>query len=103
MNEVDTDKLIILNGVERPCMHLVCRETEDKIYYINKKLRKRYPKLRKSEGWANLTDYGFIYEDGKYILKNESKVKYYDGKVRKWQGKTEFTYNEILNSDIYGE
>ena len=43
MNEVDIDKLIILNDVERPCMHLVCRETEDKIYYINKKLRKRYP------------------------------------------------------------
>ena len=32
MIEKNTDKLIILNDVERPCMHLVCRETEDKIY-----------------------------------------------------------------------
>lgn len=100
---MNTDELIILNDVERPCMHLVCRETNNKIYYINKILRKEYPKLRKSEGWANLTDYGFVYENGKFILKNESKVKYYDGKIRRWQGKTEFTYNDILNSNKYDD
>lgn len=100
---MDTNELIILNDVERPCMHLICREKENKIYYINKILRKEYPKLRKSNGWANLTDYGFIYENGKFILKNESKVKYYDGKIRRWQGKTEFTYNDILNSNKYDD
>ena len=100
---MNTNELIILNDVERPCMHLICRETDNRIYYINKILRKEYPKLRKSEGWANLTDYGFIYENGKFILKNESKVKYYDGKIRRWQGKTEFTYNDILNSNKYDD
>lgn len=84
-------------------MHLVCRETEDKIYYINKELRKCYPKLRKTKGSATLTDYGFIYNNGKFILKNKSKVKYYDGTIRRWQGRTEFTYNDILNSDKYGD
>lgn len=103
MNEVDTDKLIILNGVERPCIHLICREYNNKIFYINKELRKRYPKLRKSEGWANLTDYGFVYENGKFIQKNESKVKYYDGKIRRWQDNTEFSYNDILNSNERGD
>ena len=36
-------------------------------------------------------------------LKNESKVKYYDGKIKHWQGKTEFTYNDILNSNKFDD
>ncbi len=97
---MNTDNLIILNAIERPCMHLICKETDKKIYYVGKELRKRYPKLFKSKGWANLTKYGFVFEKGKFILKNKSKVRYIDGRIRHWQGKTEFTYREIINSTM---
>ncbi len=94
-----TDNLIILNAIERPCMYLICRVMPSKkIIYVNKYLRKRYPKLRKSLGWASLKSYGFVFENNKFILKNPSKVKYIDGKQRRWQGRTEFTYNEIMNN-----
>ena len=100
---MDTDKLIILNEIERPCMHLICKETDSKIYYVNKILRKDYPKLRKSYGWASLTDYGFVFENKKFTLKHDSKVKYDDGKTRHWQGRTSFTYTDILNASKWDD
>ncbi len=97
------ENLIILNGIERPCMHLICREMKDKVIYVNNYLRRRYPKLRKSEGWASLIEYGFVYEDGMYKLKNRSTVRYCDGSLKKWQGKTSFTYKDILNFNYFKE
>ena len=94
------DKLIILNDIERPCMYLVCREFPDgKIIYVNEYLRRRYPKLRKSEGWACLSDYGFIFNGKEYVLRNKSIAKYPDGTPKKWQGRTHFTYNDIRYFD----
>lgn len=92
--------LIILNFIERPCMYLVCRVLPSgKIIYVNKYLRRRYPALRKSKGWASLKNYGFVFENNKFVLKNPSKVKYLDGKQRHWQGRTQFTYSDIMNFD----
>lgn len=97
------DSLIILNGVDRPCMHLVCREMKDRIRYVNEYLNRRYRNLRKSEGWASLLDFGFIFQDGVYILKNRSKVRYPDGSIKKWQGRTSFTYQEIKDFNYFKE
>lgn len=91
--------LIILNDIDKPCMRLVCRELKDKIIYVNKYLRRRYPKLRKSAGWANLSDYGFIFDEGTYKLLNPSKVRYSDGRVKQWQDRKQFTYDDIMNCD----
>ena len=103
---IHTENLIIINMWDRPCMHLVCRILpSERIIYINKQLRKEYPVLKKGEGWASLKDYGFIYDanKNKYIKKHKSNVKYSDGKIREWQGLTEFSYDEILNSSKYGD
>lgn len=101
---IDVNKLIILNMYDRPCMHLVCREMpSSKIIYACKKLRRKYPNLKKGINAATLKDFGFIYNvfKKKYVLVNESKVKYpVDGKPRRWQGRTEFTYEDIVNSNL---
>lgn len=101
---VNTDKLLIINEYDRPCMHLVCREMPSgKIIYACKKLRRRYPDLKKGTGVATLKDYGFTYNvfKKKYVLTNESKVIYPNtGLLRRWQGKTEFTYEDIVNSNL---
>lgn len=99
---IDTDKLIILNAYDRPCMHLVCRVMPNgKIIYGNKKLRRKYKNLEKG-AWATLKDFGFIYNvfTHKYELRNPSKAKYHDGSPRRWQGKTEFTYEDVVNSNL---
>lgn len=88
--------LIILNDTERPCMYLICRELKDRIIYVNKYLRRRYPRLRKSTGWASLADYGFIFDEGTYRLLNPSKVRYSDGEIKQWQGRKSFTYEDIM-------
>lgn len=98
---IDMDNLIIINMWDRPCMHLIAEVLPDgKINYINKILRKRYKELKKGNGWASIKDYGFIYdkENKKFIKKNESIVKYEDGRPRNWQGLTEFTYDDIVNN-----
>ena len=77
-------------------MHLICREFKDKIIYVNKYLRRRYTNL-KSKEITYLLDYGFIYDNGNYILKNPSRVKYPDGRIREWQGRKYFTYDDIIN------
>lgn len=97
------DSLIILNGVDRPCMHLVCRVMKSRIRYVNEYLNRRYRNLKKSEGWASLSDYGFIFRDGIYILKNKSIVHYFDGSVKKWQGRTSFTYQDIKDFNYFKE
>lgn len=97
---MNLDKLIILNKVERPCARLLCRELPNgKIIYINKKLRKRYPKLRKSKDYETLKTYGFVEENGKFIQKFDSRATYDDGAIQRWQGAKEFTYKEILECD----
>ena len=90
------DKLIILNDTDRPCMYLVCREfSNGKIIYVNEYLRRRYPELKKGEGSNSLIDFGFIYEDGTYKLRNKSKAKSPLFGLLKWQGRKEFTYKDI--------
>lgn len=91
-----TTSLCILNETDRPCMYLVCREFKDRIVYVNKYLRRRYPKL-KTNSKTYLIDYGFVYDNDKYILKNPSRVRYSNGKIRQWQGRKSFTYEDILN------
>lgn len=103
---INEDNLIILNQYDRACMHLVCRVMPSgKIIYGNKILRRRYPVLKAGAGKATLKEFGFIYDvfKKKYRQVHESKARYTDGKPRRWQGKTEFTYEEIVNSSIYGE
>lgn len=104
------EKLIILNCAEKPCAKLVCRVYSNNcIKYINKYLRKHFKNMRRGDGWATLKSYGFIKEirvidNAKieyFVLKNPSKVKYSDGKIRKWQGKNEFTYKEIMEMSSY--
>ena len=51
----------------------------------------------KSNEKTYLLDYGFIYDNDKYILKNPSRVKYPDGRIRQWQGRKSFTYDDIIN------
>ena len=100
---INTNKLLILNIIERPCMHLVCREMPSgKVIYVNKILHRAYPNIKKSRGHATLEDFGFTYDvlEQKYKLTKQSSVKYSDGKTRRWQGKTEFTYEEIVNSTL---
>ena len=97
------DSLIILNGVDKPCMHLVCREMKHRIRYVNEYLNRRYPVLQKSEGWASLVEYGFVFQNGVYILKNKSRVRYFDGSVKKWQGRTSFTYQDIKDFNYFKE
>jgi len=71
----------------RPCARLLCRELPNgKIIYINKKLRKKYPKLRKSKDYETLKTYGFVEKNGKFIQKFDSKAKYDDGAIQRWQG-----------------
>ena len=91
-----TTSLCILNEIDRPCMYLICREFKDRIIYVNQYLRRRYPKL-KTNSQTYLIDYGFVYENGKYVLKNPSNVKYKNGRIRQWQGRKSFTYKDILN------
>ena len=103
---ININNLIIINIWDRPCMHLIAEVLPDeKVRYINKILRKEYPELKKGIGWASIKDYGFIFDEEtkKFIQKNESIVKYDDGKPRNWQGLTEFTYNDIVNSAKWGE
>ena len=97
------DNLLILNDVERPCMHLVCRKTKNRVRYVNEYLNRRYHSLRKSEGWASLVEYGFVFEDGVYKLKNQSTVRYPDGSLKKWQGRTSFTYKDIQKFNYFKE
>lgn len=100
---IDETKLIIINQFDRPCMHLVARVMPNgKIIYGCKKLRRKYPALKRGIGAASLKDFGFIYNvfKKKYVLCKESTAKYSDGKPRKWQGKTEFTYEDIVNSSL---
>ena len=100
---VNENKLLIINQYDRACMHLVCREMPNgHILYACKKLRRKYPELKKGTGAATLKDYGFTYNlfKKKYVLTNESKVIYPDGTPRRWQGKTEFTYEDIVNSNL---
>lgn len=93
-----SESLCILNEMDRPCMRLICRKLPSgKIIYVNKYLRKRFVKL-KSNSLTYLPDYGFIFDEGTYILKNPSKVRYSTGKIRQWQGRKSFTYDDILNS-----
>ncbi len=103
---MNIDNLIIINMWDRPCMHLIAEILPDeKIKYINKILRKEYPILKKGNGWASIKDYGFIFDEGtkKFIQKNESIVKYDDGTLRRWQGLSEFTYDDIVNSSKCGD
>ena len=100
---MNIDNLIIINMWDRPCMHLIAEILPDgKIKYINKILRKKYPILKKGNGWASIKDYGFIFDGktNKFIKKNESIVKYEDNRPRNWQGSTEFTYDDIVNSSM---
>lgn len=100
---INTDKLLIINEHDRPCIHLICREMPNgRILYACKKLRRKYPDLQKGIGAATLEEYGFIYNvfKKKYVLTNESKVKYPNGKPRRWQGKTDFTYEDIVNANL---
>ena len=97
------DNLLILNDTDRPCMHLVCRDINGKIRYVNEYLNRRYPRLRKGPGWASLVEYGFVFEDGVYKLKNRSTVHYFDGSVKKWQGRTSFTYQDIKDFNYFKE
>lgn len=91
-----TASLCILNETDRPCMYLICREFNDRIIYVNKYLRRRYMDL-KTNSQTYLVDYGFVYDNDKYILKNPSRVRYTDGRIRQWQGRKSFTYEDILN------
>lgn len=108
---MDLKKLIILNGCEKPCAKLVCRVySKTSIKYVNLKLRKHYGNMKKGTEWASLKDFGFvkirkikgntIIEDY-YVLKNPSKAKYKDGTTRQWQGKTEFSFNDIMNMGCF--
>ena len=97
------NSLIILNGVDRPCMHLVCREMNGRIRYVNEYLNRRYRNLKKSKGWASLIEYGFVFDDGVYILKNKSRVRYPDGTFKRWQGRTSFTYQDIKDFNYLKE
>lgn len=100
---INVDKLLIINQFDRPCMHLVCREMPNgHILYACKKLRRKYPNLQKGTGAATLEEYGFMYDmfKHKYVLARGSRVKYPDGSPRKWQGKSEFTYEEIVNASL---
>ncbi len=94
------DSLFILNETDRPCMYLVCRKLPSgKIIYVNNYLRRRYMNLQ-SNSLTCLSDYGFIFDEGKYILKNPSKVRYTTGhQIRHWQGRKSFTYDDIINFD----
>ena len=103
---MNIDNLIIINMWDRPCMHLIAEILPDgKIKYINKILRKEYPILKKGNGWASIKDYGFIYDEttSKFILKNKSVAKWVDGRNHNWQGLTEFTYDDIVNSSKWGD
>ena len=95
-----TTSLCILNETDRPCMYLLCRDIAGRIIYVNKYLRRRYPNLKSKEK-TYLLDYGFIFneDEGKYVLRYPSRVKYPNGKIRQWQGRKSFTYDEIVNFD----
>ena len=93
------ENLCILNETDRPCMYLLCRKLPNgKLIYVNNYLRRRYVNLQ-SNSLSFLSDYGFIFDEGTYILKNHSKVRYSTGKIRRWQGRKSFTYEDILNFD----
>jgi hypothetical protein len=98
-NVMNTDNLLILNGCEKPCAYLICKEYPDgRIQYVNKTLAKRYGNMRKDSESATLKEFGFAKIGDKFILTNPSIAKYEDGKIRKWQSRiTEFTYQEIVN------
>ena len=103
---MNIDNLIIINMWDRPCMHLIAEVLPDgKTKYINKILKKEYPELKKGKGWASIKDYGFIFDEknNKFIQKNKSIVKYEDGKLCNWQGLSEFTYDDIVNSSKWGD
>ena len=97
------DKLYIINETDRPCMHLICREIGNKMIYVSEHFRRRYPNLQKSESTSSLIDFGFTYDNGVYSLKNKSIVKYSNGKPRVWQGKTSFTYKDIVDSKQWSD
>lgn len=99
---MDLNKLLIINDCDRPCAYLVCREYPNgKIKYVNKKLRKRYGNLRKSNSSATLAEFGFVlngYNRFELFFRTQDSIaKYINGKPRYWQGCSEFTYNEIMN------
>lgn len=105
---MNLEKLIILNGCEKPCAYLVCRIMPNgKIQYVNKKLRRQYGNMRKGSESSTLKEFGFIcnYNDDKksyeFLKFNPSIAKYNDGVIRNWQGKNTFTYNEIINMKYY--
>ena len=95
-------KLLIINGCEKPCAYLVCRVMPNgKIQYVNKKLRKKYGNLKEGRESATLDEFGFVQTSTNkfklFFREADSIAKYLDGKPRFWQGKSEFTYNEIMN------
>lgn len=95
---INTNKLLIIDDCDKPCAYLLCRELPNgKVIYINEKVRRRFPNIKKTKTSATITDFGFMYDvfKRKYTQVYSSRAHYNDGGIRQWQGKTEFTYKEI--------
>ena len=95
------ENFVIVNETERPCAHLIAELLPSgRVRYVNKILRKRYKNLRLSTTGANLKDFGFVFENDKFVKRYASNLKYTNGHTRRWQGKESFSYSEIENATV---
>lgn len=97
-SDIRLDNLIILNECDRPCMFLiVCKEP---LRYACLSMREKFPDIHLDmERITPLQDFGFIQEDDVFKKVNPSTATYSDGRIREWQGREEFTIEDLLTKE----
>jgi hypothetical protein len=107
LDGADCSGFFIVNRYDRPSEdHIAERRKDGYLYYIHPKLRneKRYLAMNPDDP-TPLEDFGIriLIEDGELHgkLVDPSRATYIDGRARKWQGGTEFSFdypNSVLGN-----
>lgn len=91
--------LFIVNRTDRPCERLIAEQVGDRLYYINPELREQWKDRPMSMDDATpVEDFGVICDAKAGILAGVKhpdiipSAKYSDGRPRKWQGSSMFTF-----------
>ncbi len=95
---IKLENLYILNDYDRPCMYLLA--TKEPLKYACKSMNKKFP--HPTEDAIRMTclkDFGFEQNGDVFKQVNPSKATYADGRPRDWQGRTEFTINDLLTKE----
>lgn len=95
---MNINNLYILNDYDRPCMYLLAMK--EPLQYACLSMRKKFPDISADVmRMTPLKDFGFIQDGDTFKKVNPSIATYQDGRSRNWQGREEFTINDLLTKE----